>query len=157
VTGGSPEVDDGVEDPYPTSLITEFEDAPRVDVALMRIAHARSGDKGDTASIGLIGRSPRCYVWLRENVTAERVKNWFHGISRGEVERHLVPNLWALNFLLHQSLGGGGTISLHIDAQGKTYGPALLRCKVEVPAPLLETIAPEDAASAGDLAEESVS
>ena len=93
----------------------------------MTIAHARSGDKGDTANIGLIGRSPACYVWLRENVTAERVKGWFAGIALGEVHRYLVPNLWALNFLLESSLGGGGTVSLYLDAQGKTYGQALLR------------------------------
>jgi hypothetical protein len=127
-------------------LIAELSDAPKVEVSLMRIAHARSGDKGDTASVGLIGRSPECYVWLRENVTAERVKNWFGSMVHGEVERYLVPNLWALNFLLHESLGGGGTVSLHIDAQGKTYGPALLRCLVEVPEPLLGTIAPENEA-----------
>jgi hypothetical protein len=150
-TGGTPDVSREPEDPYPTERIAEGAGAPKVEVSLMRIAHARSGDKGDTASIGLIGRSPECYVWLRENVTAERVKNWFGSMAHGEVERYLVPNLWALNFLLHESLGGGGTISLHIDAQGKTYGPALLRCRVEVPEPLLGTIAPENEAILKDM------
>jgi hypothetical protein len=117
----------------------------------MRIAHARSGDKGDTANIGLIGRSAACYVWMRENVTAERVKAWFEGIARGAVQRHLVPNLWALNFLLSESLGGGGTVSLHIDAQGKTYGQALLRCRVPIPLALLDTIAPSDRATSREL------
>lgn len=149
-TGGAPEVYEEPEDPFEASLAT-FGGAPEVEVPLMRIAHARSGDKGDTASLGLIGRSPECYVWLRENVTAERVKKWFESICLGDVERHLVPNLWAINFLLHESLGGGGTVSLHIDAQGKTYGPAILRCKVRVPEPLLETIAPENEASLGEI------
>jgi hypothetical protein len=117
----------------------------------MRIAHARSGDKGDTANIGLIGRSPECYVWLRENVSAERVREWFASIVRGEVHRYLVPNLWAINFLLEESLGGGGTVSLFMDPQGKTYGQALLRCRVEIPTGLLDTIAPENAPCPGEL------
>jgi hypothetical protein len=145
-TGGSTDAGHEPQDPYPASLIEKYEGAAKIEVSLVRVAHARSGDKGDTASIGLIGRSVECYVWLRENVTAERVKRWFESFSHGEVERHLVPNLWALNFLLHESLGGGGTVSLHIDAQGKTYGPAVLRCKVEIPEPLLETISEENEA-----------
>ncbi len=151
VTGGQAGVVEEATDPYPSSLLSAFEGAPKVEVALIRVAHARSGDKGDTASIGLIGRSPECYVWLRQNVSAERVKEWFKDIVRGNVERYPVPRLWAINFLLNESLGGGGTVSLHIDAQGKTYGPALLRCKVEVPEPLLDTIAPENAACPGEL------
>jgi hypothetical protein len=119
----------------------------------MRIAHARSGDKGDTANIGLIGRSPACYAWLRDHVSAERVKGWFGSICRGEVVRHAVPNLWALNFLLEGALGGGGTRSLFIDAQGKTLSQALLRCVVEVPEALLGTIRLEDAACPGELDE----
>ena len=148
-TEGLPEAKEEPEDPFPASL-AQFDDRREIEIPLMRIAHARSGDKGDTASVGLIGRSPACYVWLRDNITAERVKKWFESISLGEVERHLVPNLWAINFLLHESLGGGGTISLYIDAQGKTYGPALLRCKVDVPAELLKTITPENEATLGE-------
>jgi hypothetical protein len=139
-----------LEDPFPSSLLADLTSA-RIEAPLMRIAHARSGDKGDTANIGLIGRSAACYVWLRENVTAERVKGWFEGIARGDVHRYLVPNLWALNFLLESSLGGGGTVSLHIDAQGKTYGQALLRCRVSIPRALLDTIAPPDRATSGEL------
>ncbi len=120
-------------------------------VSLLQLAHARSGDKGDTANIGLIGRSEECYVWLRENVSAEHVRGWFAGIVRGEVHRYLVPNLWAINFLLDESLGGGGTVSLFMDPQGKTYSQALLRCRVEVPRPLLDTIAPENAPCPGEL------
>ena len=102
-------------------------------VKLLEIAHARSGDKGDTANVGLIARSPKYYPILRDQVTAERVKEHFRGICLGAVERFEVPNLWALNFLLHQSLDGGGTVSLKTDAQGKTYSAALLRMEVDVP------------------------
>jgi hypothetical protein len=126
----------------------------RVRAPLMRIAHARSGDKGDTANIGLIGRSPECYAWLREHITAERVKDWFAGICRGPVTRFAVPHLWALNFLLEGALGGGGTRSLLIDAQGKTLSQALLRCVVEIPEDLIATIRSEDAACPGELVAE---
>jgi len=122
-----------------------------IRVPLMRLAHARSGDKGDTANIGLIGRSPECYAWLRDHVTAERVKTWFASVCHGQVVRYAVPNLWALNFLLEGSLGGGGTRSLFIDAQGKTLSQALLRCEVEVPEALLGTIHPENAPCPGEL------
>ena len=151
VTGGVANAVRELEDPYPTTLLAELSPSPVVEVPLMRIAHARSGDKGDTANIGLIGRSSACYVWMRENVTAERVKAWFESIASGEVHRYLVPNLWALNFLLEGSLGGGGTVSLHIDAQGKTYGQALLRCRVPIPMALLDTIAPEDRSTSREL------
>lgn len=113
---------------------------------LWSIAHARSGDKGDTANIGLIGRSSECYAWLREHVSAEMVKSWFTGICQGKVHRHAVPNLWALNFLLEESLDGGGTMSLCIDAQGKTLSQALLRCELEIPVALLLTITNENSA-----------
>jgi hypothetical protein len=102
-------------------------------VKLLEIAHARSGDKGDTANVGLIARSPKYYPILRDQVTAARVKEHFRGICLGEVERFEVPNLGALNFLLHESLDGGGTVSLKTDAQGKTYSAALLRMEVDVP------------------------
>jgi len=135
------------EDPWPPFP----EDGPRITVPLMRIAHARSGDKGDTANIGLIGRSGPCYAWLRDHVDADLVRIWFQAHCLGRVERHPVPRLWALNFLLEQALGGGGTMSLHIDAQGKTLAQALLRCRVEIPAPLLDTIQPEDLPCPGEL------
>lgn len=101
-------------------------------VPLYRLAHARSGDKGDTANIGLIALEDRYYPILLREVTAEVVKRHFAGLCQGEVERFELPNLGALNFLLHQALGGGGTVSLRLDAQGKTYGAALLRLEVEV-------------------------
>lgn len=101
-------------------------------VKLLKLAHARSGDKGDTANVGLIAFKPEYYPLLTEQVTAERVKEHFKGICFGEVERFEVPNLHALNFLLHESLDGGGTLSLKTDAQGKTYSAALLRMEIEV-------------------------
>jgi hypothetical protein len=99
---------------------------------LRELAHARSGDKGDTANIGLIALKPEYYPILERHVTAERVKEHFRGICFGEVERFELPNLGALNFLLHQSLDGGGTLSLKADAQGKTYSAALLRMEIDV-------------------------
>ncbi|HJQ68752.1 MAG TPA: hypothetical protein VKA70_07260 [Blastocatellia bacterium] len=101
-------------------------------VKLVKLAHARSGDKGDTANVGLIAYKPEYYSILVEQVTAERVKEHFRGICLGEVERFEIPNLGALNFLLHESLDGGGTLSLKTDAQGKTYSTALLRMEIEV-------------------------
>jgi hypothetical protein len=101
-------------------------------VQLLELAHARSGDKGDTANIGLIARQPEFYPILVREVTAERVKAHFAEICHGEVERFELPNLGALNFLLHHSLGGGGTLSLKTDAQGKTLSSALLRMEVDV-------------------------
>ena len=102
-------------------------------VRLIDIAHARSGDKGDTANVGLIALDPKDYPLLQQHVTAESVKHHFKGICLGEVERFELPNLGALNFLLHHSLGGGGTLSLKTDAQGKTYAAALLRMEIEIP------------------------
>lgn len=101
-------------------------------VKLLKLAHARSGDKGDTANVGIIAYKPEYYPIMVEQVTAERVKEHFKGICYGEVERFEVANLGALNFLLHKSLDGGGTLSLKTDAQGKTYSAALLRMEVEV-------------------------
>ena len=109
---------------------------------LLHIAHARSGDKGDTANVGLIALKPEYYPILVEQVTAERVKEHFRGICLGEVERFEVPNLGALNFLLHQSLDGGGTISLKTDAQGKTYSSALLRMEIDVDDRLAKELVP---------------
>lgn len=101
-------------------------------IQLLKIAHARSGDKGDTANVGLIARQPEHYPILVREVTAERVREHFAGICKGEVERFELPNLHALNFLLHQSLGGGGTLSLKTDPQGKTLSAALLRMEIEM-------------------------
>ena len=101
-------------------------------VQLTRLAHARSGDKGDTANVGLIALEDRFYPILVREVTAERVKQHFKGTCLGEVERFELPNLGAINFLLHESLGGGGTLSLMTDAQGKTFSTALLRMEIEI-------------------------
>ncbi len=101
-------------------------------VQLREIAHARSGDKGNTTNIGLVANDPKYYPLLVEQVTADRVKRHFEELCDGPVERFELPNLHALNFLLHQSLDGGGTISLRIDAQGKTYSAALLRMEIDV-------------------------
>jgi hypothetical protein len=103
-----------------------------VKLQLVKLAHARSGDKGDTANIGLIAFHDELYPVLVREVTAERVKQHFKGICHGNVERFELPNLGALNFLLHESLGGGGTLSLMTDAQGKTFSTALLRMQVEI-------------------------
>ena len=102
-------------------------------VQLVKLAHARSGDKGDTANVGLIALREEFYPILAREVTQARVKQHFKGICRGEVERFELPNLRALNFLLHHSLGGGGTLSLMTDAQGKTFSTALLRMYIDVP------------------------
>ena len=102
-------------------------------VRLLDIAHARSGDKGDTANVGVIARRPEYYPLLVRALTAERVAAHFAGMITGPVERFELPNLHALNFLLHGALGGGGTVSLKTDAQGKTLRTALLRLEVEVP------------------------
>ena|SRR5579863_5831013 len=99
---------------------------------LRHIAHARSGDKGDNANIGLIALKPEYYPILVREVTAERVKQHFTRICLGKVERYEVPNLHALNFVLHEALDGGGTLSLRTDSQGKTYAAALLRMEIDV-------------------------
>ena len=101
-------------------------------VRLVEVAHARSGDKGDTANVGLIARKPEYYPILVKEVTAARVARHFTGMITGTVERFELPNLHALNFLLHGALDGGGTISLKTDAQGKVFSTALLRMAIEV-------------------------
>jgi hypothetical protein len=117
----------------------------RVTVPLSRLAHGRSGDKGDTCNIGIMARAPEIYPWLKRALTAAVVKRRFKGICLGPVKRHEVPNLWALNFLLEQSLGGGGTVSLRLDAQGKTLSHALLAMEVVVPKALVTAAEAADA------------
>jgi hypothetical protein len=102
-------------------------------MALYAMAHARSGDKGEASNVGVIAYDDRGYEILRRELTAERVARHFAGIVRGPVERFEMPNLRALNFILHDSLGGGGSASLKNDAQGKTHGLGLLRLRVDVP------------------------
>ncbi len=102
-------------------------------VRLVDIAHARSGDKGDTANVGVIALEPRWYQVLEEFVTRNRVAEHFRGMIEGAVDRYELPNLNALNFLLHGALDGGGTLSLKTDAQGKVYSTALLRMVIDVP------------------------
>ena len=103
-----------------------------MEISLREIAHGRSGDKGDAANIGIIAYTADGYEIIRKHLTAEKVKEHFKGICFGEVERFELPNLRALNFILHNTLGGGGTVSLKFDAQGKTLAAALLRIKLEV-------------------------
>jgi hypothetical protein len=103
-----------------------------VRIPLSQIAHGRSGDKGDTSNIGIIAYKERHYPILAREVTPERVKKHFGSMVKGEVNRYELPNLGALNFLLHEALGGGGTLTFRIDAQGKTMSAALLRMEIEV-------------------------
>ncbi len=120
--------------------------ARRVRVPLRRLAHGRSGDKGDTCNIGVIARAPEIYPWLARTLTARVVKRRFRGICAGAVVRHEVPNLMALNFLMAESLGGGGTVSLRLDAQGKTLSHALLAMEVDAPQALVAAAERADAA-----------
>ena len=99
---------------------------------LGEIAHTRSGDKGDTSNIGVIAFRPEDYAVILRDVTPERVKAHFGDLVKGEVERFELPNLHAINLLLHEALGGGGTVSLRVDAQGKTYGAGLLGMEIDV-------------------------
>lgn len=108
-------------------------------IKLIEIAHARSGDKGDAGNVGVIARNTRFYPILLQQLTVEAVKKHFEGICFGKVERFELPNLSALNFLLHNTLGGGGTVSLKNDAQGKTLGSAMLRMEIEIDDELFES------------------
>ncbi len=101
-------------------------------IELTKLAHARSGDKGDTANVGVIALKEEFYPLLVREVTEEKVRQHFGEMVKGAVERFELPNLHALNFLLHESLGGGGTLSLMTDAQGKTFSTALLRLKIDI-------------------------
>lgn len=101
-------------------------------IELLKLAHARSGDKGNTANVGVIALRDEFYPLLVREVTEDKVKKHFGAMVKGAVERFELPNLKALNFLLHESLGGGGTLSLMTDAQGKTFSTALLRMKIDI-------------------------
>lgn len=109
-------------------------------VQLIDIAHGRSGDKGDGSNVGVIARHPDVYPFLKEKLTADVVKEHMKHICKGEVERYELPNIGALNFVLQESLGGGGTVSLKLDAQGKTHASMLLRMEIEVPDELLQKV-----------------
>ena len=102
-------------------------------IRLTELAHARSGDKGDTANVGVIALRPEWYPLLAKVLTRDRVAAHFRGVITGGVERYELPNLNALNFLLHGALGGGGTVSLKTDAQGKVFSTAMLRMTIDVP------------------------
>jgi hypothetical protein len=126
--------------PAPRPAVPAPDGGSVVTVALSRLCLARSGDKGDTANVGVIARSPAVYAWMVDHITPEFVQARFGEMVKGGVERSEVPNLLAVNFLLHESLGGGGTLSLLVDAQGKTYAQYLLAAPVEVPEALLEGV-----------------
>jgi hypothetical protein len=119
-----------------------------VKAPLGRIAFARSGDKGDTANIGVIAIAEVAYPVIMKEVTAARVKQYFKTICLGEIERFELPNLGALNFLLHESLGGGGTVSLMLDAQGKTFAASIMGLEVDVPEAVLQAC---DRVTAGEV------
>ena len=109
-------------------------------ISLNKIAHARSGDKGSGSNVGLIFYSEEIYKWAKINITADLVKNHFRSIVKGNVIRYEMDNLFALNFILEDSLGGGGSESLLNDAQGKTHGQALLKLQVKLPESLTKYI-----------------
>jgi hypothetical protein len=109
-------------------------------VHLLKIAHGRSGDKGSGSNVGIIARHPEIYPFLVETLTPERVKNHVGNLCKGEVERYELPNLYALNFILNDSLDGGGTVSLKMDAQGKTHASIVLRMIIDVPDDLLTLV-----------------
>lgn len=109
-------------------------------VKLIEIAHGRSGDKGNGSNVGIIARHPDVYPFLEKELTAERVKDHMKHICKGSVERYELKNIGALNFILNESLGGGGTVSLKLDAQGKTHASTMLRMELDVPEDLLELV-----------------
>jgi hypothetical protein len=109
-------------------------------VKLLEIAHGRSGDKGNGSNVGIIARHPKIYPFLKETLTKERVKDHMKHICKGSVERYEMPNIGALNFILNESLGGGGTVSLKLDAQGKTHASTLLRMELDVPEELIKLV-----------------
>jgi hypothetical protein len=109
-------------------------------VKLLKIAHGRSGDKGNGSNVGIIARHPDIYPFLKKELTSERIKDHMKYVCKGDVERFELPNIGALNFILNESLGGGGTVSLKLDAQGKTHASQVLRMDMEVPEELLKLV-----------------
>ncbi|HAH51196.1 MAG TPA: hypothetical protein DF712_08155 [Balneola sp.] len=109
-------------------------------VKLLKIAHGRSGDKGNGSNVGIIARHPDIYPFLKKELTSEKVKEHMKYVCKGKVERYELPNIGALNFILNESLGGGGTVSLKLDAQGKTHASQVLRMDIEVPEELLKLV-----------------
>ena len=109
-------------------------------VKLLKIAHGRSGDKGNGSNVGIIARHPDIYPFLKKELTSERIKEHMKYVCKGEVERFELPNIGALNFILNESLGGGGTVSLKLDAQGKTHASQVLRMDIDVPEELLKLV-----------------
>ena len=110
------------------------------NVKLIEVAHGRSGDKGDGSNVGIIARHPEVYPFLEKKLTADVVKEHMKHICKGKVDRYELPNIGALNFVLHESLGGGGTVSLKLDAQGKTHASLLLKMDIDVPDELLKKV-----------------
>jgi hypothetical protein len=110
-------------------------------VPLVQLAHARSGDKGDSANIGVVAYDEDIYRIIEKEVTCDRVKRHFGSWVAGNVTRYELPNLWALNFVLRGALDGGGTVSLRSDAQGKVLSAALLRMEIDVPDSVAERTA----------------
>jgi Acyclic terpene utilisation family protein AtuA len=119
--------------PPPASVPGEMPPGRRVEVPLIRLAVARSGDKGNDANIGVMARRAEYLAAIRAALTPAAVKHYFAHFAEGEVERFDLPGINALNFVLHESLGGGGTSSLRLDTQAKTYAQLLLGFPVPVP------------------------
>lgn len=109
-------------------------------IKLLKIAHGRSGDKGNGSNVGIIARHPDIYPFLKKELTSEKVKEHMKYVCKGKVERYELPNIGALNFILNESLGGGGTVSLKLDAQGKTHASQVLRMDIDVPEDLLALV-----------------
>lgn len=107
---------------------------------LFLLAHGRSGDKGDAANVGIVARREDWFPFIAGQLSQDRVERFLKPLAEGPVERFELPNLWAMNFLVHNALGGGGSLSLRLDAQGKTYAQALLRMPLELPAGLEEQV-----------------
>tara|TARA_B100000700_G_C14810668_1_gene745006 strand:- start:217 stop:549 length:333 start_codon:yes stop_codon:yes gene_type:complete len=107
-------------------------------IKLSKISNTRSGDKGKNSNVGIIFKNELLYQWAKKNLTSVVIKKYFKSVVKGDVERYELPNLWALNFILHDSLGGGGSESLINDAQGKTHGQALAMMEVEIPEDIIK-------------------